>query len=638
VAEPNESKLLSVAASISDGAGVDWERLEQKPVDAHETQVLRELRVLDQIAAFHRSPEPPFGPGQDDREPAEGSPLSVDPSSHAAGVLDPGSDIADEGLQTWGHLAVLEKIGEGAFGAVYRARDDKLQREVALKLLWPAEPDAPSNSSRALKEARLLARVRHPNVATVYGADHIHGRVGLWMEFVKGRTLAELLRAQGPFSAREAALVGLDLCRALAAVHGAGLLHGDVKAHNVMREEGGRTVLMDFGTGKDLSLDRAPRHRGAADDFAGTPLYLAPEVFAGHARTKANDIYSLGVLLYHLVTGSYPVEGRTREDVERAHQLQERRHLRDVRPDLPEEFVHTVQRALDPDPRQRYQGAGAFESALARFLGATAEVERGWLTLGVRRTIIVACALGVVLTMGAAYWVVGRSPRPAGGDLSAARAELASSPPQSALAQAAPSYTIDTALYRELKGQEVRLRPGARIEPGAKLFAEVRASVPTYVYIVNEDEHGDVYLLFPLPGQSLKNPLPAGKANRLPGAPDDTNRPSGARHSKEVLWQVDKAGGREHFLIFASPERVSVFEQMFAKLPHPEAGRPIQSAPLSRASVGMLRSVGGLAPAVDSDRPSSGPLTEQFSTPLGDTEETARGMWIRQLTLDNPDR
>ena len=488
MAEPSESKLLSVAASISDGAGVDWERVEQKPVDAHETQVLRELRVLDRIAAFHRSPEPPpVDPGQDDRVPSEGSWLAIDPSSHAAGAADPGGEVTDEGLQTWGHLAVLEKIGEGAFGAVYRARDDKLQREVALKLLWPAELDAPSSSSRALKEARLLARVRHPNVATVYGADQIHGRVGLWMELVKGRTLAELLRAHGPFSAREAALVGLDLCRALAAVHGAGLLHGDVKAHNVMREEGGRTVLMDFGTGKDLSQDRAPRHQGAADDFAGTPLYLAPEVFEGHARTKATDIYSLGVLLYHLVTGSYPVEGRTREEVERAHRLQERRHLRDVRPDLPEEFVHTVQRALDPDPRQRYQSAGAFESALARFLGATAEAERGWRSSSVRRITIVACTLGVVLAMGAVYWVAGRVPRRPGGDASVPPAELVSSPQQSASAQAAPSYTIDTALYRELRGQQVRLaarrarrarsqalRRSSRIGPDLRLHRQRR--------------------------------------------------------------------------------------------------------------------------------------------------------------------
>jgi hypothetical protein len=627
VAEPHDSKLLSVARSISDGAGVDWERLEQKLVDARETQVLRELRLLDRIATFHRSAEP-LDAGQDLIDPAEASAVPIDPPDDGAGEPDLKRHVTDEGFETWGHLAILEKIGEGAFGAVYRARDGKLQREVALKLLWLAEPGAPSNSPRALKEARLLARVRHPNVATVYGADQIHGRVGLWMELVKGRTLAELLGAQGPFGAREAALVGLDLCRALAAVHGAGLLHGDVKAHNVMREEGGRTVLMDFGTGKDLGQDHAARRPGPADDFSGTPLYLAPEVFEGHARTKATDIYSLGVLLYHLVTGSYPVQGRTREDVERAHQRQERRHLRDVRPDLPEEFVHTVQRALDPDPRQRYHGAGAFESALARFLGATAEVERGWLTLTVRRITIAACALGIVLTMGAAYWIAGRAPQRAGSDAPVARAGLPLSPPQSPSADAAASYTIDTALYRELGGQEVRLRPGARVEPGAKLFAEVRASIPTFVYIVNEDEHGDAYLLFPLPGQSLKNPLPAGTANRLPGVQDN----------KEIRWQVDKAGGHEHFLIFASPERVSVFEQMFARLPHPEAGRPIQSAALSLATVGMLRSVGGLAPAADSGPLGSGPLTKQFSTPLGDTQETARGVWIRQLTLDNPAR
>jgi hypothetical protein len=239
---------------------------------------------------------------------------------------------------------------------------------------------------------------------------------------------------------------------------------------------------------------------------------------------------------------------------------------------------------------------------------------------------VAAWALGIILTTATAYWIAGPGSRRAGGESSVPGAGLPR--PRPASAEAGASYTIDTALYREVGGQAVRLRPGGRLEPGAKLFAEVRASVPTFVYIVNEDEHGDAYLLFPLPGQSQKNPLPAGTANRLPGVEDN----------KEIRWQVDKAGGREHFFIFASPERLSVFEQMFARLPHPEAGRPIQNAALSRASVGMLRSVGGLAPAAESDRPSSGPLTEQFSTPLGDTEETARGVWIRQLTLDNPAR
>src|SRR5438094_7121773 len=119
-------------------------------------------------------------------------------------------------------------------------------------------------------EARNLARVRHPNVVTVYGTDQIDGRVGIWMEFVNGRTLGSLLKTNGPYGAREAAGIGVDLCRALAAVHAAGLMHGDVKAHNVMRAAGGRTVLTDFGTGKDLGTDTDARGSGA-DDFAGTP-------------------------------------------------------------------------------------------------------------------------------------------------------------------------------------------------------------------------------------------------------------------------------------------------------------------------------------------------------------------------------
>ena len=111
----------------------------------------------------------------------------------------------------------------------------------------------------------------------------------------------------GPFSAREAAQIGVDLCHALAAVHGAGLLHRDIKATNVMREGGGRIVLMDFGAGQPFSTADQPVER-----IVGTPLYLAPELFKGEQPSRASDIYALGVLLYHLVTGSYPVEAEKR--------------------------------------------------------------------------------------------------------------------------------------------------------------------------------------------------------------------------------------------------------------------------------------------------------------------------------------
>jgi tRNA A-37 threonylcarbamoyl transferase component Bud32 len=622
VAEPNEA-LLSVAAAISDGTGIDWLEVTHAPAEAHDTAVLRELQLLDQIAAFHRGSEPLSPAGVPHSEPVAGAAWPTEPSAQRPTPVS--SDTGTDGdLRTWGDLAILGKIGEGAFGAVYRARDNKLQREVALKLLWPT--DAAADPGRALKEARLLARVRHPNVATVYGADHIRGRVGLWMELVKGRTLAEHIRARGPFGAREAALIGLDLCRALAAVHGAGLLHGDIKAHNVMREEGGRTVLMDFGTGKDLTLDRSTQH-GGVNDFAGTPLYLAPEVFEGQPRTKATDIYSLGVLLYHLVTDSYPVVGRTREDVQAAHRRQERHHLRDVRPDLPEEFVQAVQCALDPDPRHRYQSAGAFESALARQLGATPEIERGWLTANVRHIALAGAAVALLLIVGIAYLAEERR-APQTGTTAAAAAPSS----QPAPADVTPSYTIETALYRAVDGRKIRLRAGSRVEPGDNLFAELRSSVPTYVYIVNEDERGESHLLFPLPGQSLSNPLPPGQPHRLPGTQKD-------QQDQEVYWVIDKAGGREHFTIFASPTRLEVLEHAFARLPRPEIGKPILSARLPSDTVGELRSVGGLTPAPTTNRPTTGPLTETSGAlPLGDTEETTRGVWVRQLLLDNPPR
>ena len=210
----------------------------------------------------------------------------------------------------WGRFSIVGELGRGVFGTVYRAVDSSLQIEVALKIIRP-RPGVPFDYERAIQEARRLARVRHPGVVRVFGVERIGDEVGLSMELVEGKTLDEIVRDQGPFSASEASLIGMDLCRALAAVHGAGLLHGDIKAHNVMRANGGRTMLMDFGAGRELSIEPV----APGSDFAGTPIYLAPEVFAGASRTPASDIYSLGVLLYFLVTGSYPVEGATRTEI-----------------------------------------------------------------------------------------------------------------------------------------------------------------------------------------------------------------------------------------------------------------------------------------------------------------------------------
>jgi serine/threonine-protein kinase len=256
--------------------------------------------------------------------------------------------------ETWGTLRLIDRLAQGAFGDVYRAWDPNLDRVVALKLI-PAINPAVEPAASFVQEGRLLARVRHPNVVTIFGAEHFGDMAGLWMEFVHGRTLEEILASRGVFSAAEATEICLDLCGALSAVHAAGLLHGDVKPHNVMRSEDGRTVLMDFGSGSELG-DPAAR--------SGTPLYLAPEIFRDEPATIQADIYSLGVLLFHLVTGEYPITGDSLQGLRDAHRTRNRRAVTDLRPDLHPTLARVIERALDPVADRRYPSADAMAADL----------------------------------------------------------------------------------------------------------------------------------------------------------------------------------------------------------------------------------------------------------------------------------
>jgi serine/threonine-protein kinase len=308
----DDRSLQELASSILDGTEIDWDAAKSTLRDANRP-LLAHLKVVAALAGVHRVP------------------------------------------CTWGHLLLIERIGAGTFGEVYRAWDPRLDREVALKLLPATSPGRPV--SFVIPEGRLLARVRHNNVVTIYGAERIGDRVGLWMEFVPGRTLEQMLRTGQLIGADDARRIGRDLCSAVAAVHGAGLLHRDIKAHNVMVAEDDRVVLMDFGTGREL-------RDGQVSDLTGTPLYVAPEVLEGQPATVQSDVYSVGVLLFHILTGRYPVEGRTVTDLRRAHHAGSRLILRAIRPDVPSWFARAIERAIDPAPGGRFHSASAFGAAL----------------------------------------------------------------------------------------------------------------------------------------------------------------------------------------------------------------------------------------------------------------------------------
>jgi serine/threonine-protein kinase len=209
------------------------------------------------------------------------------------------------------------------------------------------------------------------------------------MEFVRGETLEQLLRRGTVFTDADVIHMGLELSHAVAAVHAAGLLHRDIKAHNVTRAEDGRVVLMDFGAGQELD-------DSSSADLAGTPLYLAPEVLAGAPATVRSDIYSLGVLLYHLATNTYPVWRRAVDDMRRAHERNERVSLQAVRPDRSSALARVIERACDPQPDRRYPDV----EALARDLAA---LERRPRAARVRYGLAITAAVLLVVVAGWEY-------------------------------------------------------------------------------------------------------------------------------------------------------------------------------------------------------------------------------------------
>lgn len=367
-----DESLTDIATAVADGTPIEW-------ASASET--------------LHNA----------DRELLEGLKLVAD-LTRARGVLlePPPETVGNPPLEEWGPLRVIERVGHGTFGDVYRAWDTRLDREVALKVLHRIESQ-PEPLPTSIEEGRLLARVSHPNVVTVYGAERIQGQVGVWMEFVHGRTLETELRDRGPFPVESVIDIAVQLGDALSAVHRAGVLHRDVKTQNVMRDSNGRLLLTDFGACELLEAPGEP-----SESSIGTPLCTAPEVIEGHRATRQSDVYSLGVLLYRLATGRYPVEGRTLDEVREAHTQGRRIAIKEARPDLPARLADLIERAIHPHPTTRFQTADELRdgfAALVRPATAPSHVSTE------RRIVIALVSIGLLIA-GVWAFLMWREPRP----------------------------------------------------------------------------------------------------------------------------------------------------------------------------------------------------------------------------------
>ena len=262
---------------------------------------------------------------------------------------------------------IEERIGRGGMGLVYRAEHLNLRRRAAIKIIAPELAEASGFRERFNREARIAAALQHPNIVTVYDAGEEDGLLYLAMQYIEGNDLSAVLRSQGRLRPYRA----LDVCRqvaaALDAAHGQGLIHRDVKPANVLIE--GRTAfLTDFGLTKRIEGTRTQLTK--AGDVVGTIHYVAPEQIEGARVDARTDIYSLGCLVYHCLSGELPFARDTDVAVIYAHLSEEPPRLTSVRPELPGGLDAVIAKALEKSPERRFQSCADLMSAARAVIDA----------------------------------------------------------------------------------------------------------------------------------------------------------------------------------------------------------------------------------------------------------------------------
>jgi serine/threonine protein kinase len=330
--QDQESPLDRLAAEIADGVEIDWARYRELGATSEQ------IRAFRSIAMLRTCP-----PGEDEDET---------------------SDIPN-GYQ------VLELAGRGGYGRVLKAIDQSLGRTVALKILDPVLGATDADRKRFSREARTLAEIDHPNVVKIYSLniqkrEHAPPSIALALEWIDGHDLARIVDRLGPMHPVEATRVGIDLCSALQAMHDKSILHRDIKPQNLMRGRGGNIVLLDFGIARRITDEGQ-----VLGSSAGTPAFEAPEVLAGGRPTPQSDLFSVGVLLYWLMTGLLPVHGNTAHEQRQATKSGHFIPLWQCRTDIPPRVSEVIDRAMALDPKDRPRTATQLGDELRSALIAT---------------------------------------------------------------------------------------------------------------------------------------------------------------------------------------------------------------------------------------------------------------------------
>ena len=292
--------------------------------------------------------------------------------------------------RTLAHFNVISILGVGGMGEVYLARDTKLDRKVALKLLPPQYTSDPGRINRFEREARAASALNHPNIITIYEIDQVENRHFIAAEFVDGQTLREF-SANRQIAVKEAIDLATQICSALSAAHEAGIVHRDIKPENIMLRRDGYVKVLDFGLAKLTERRRSSVATSASEDdpaktnpgaVLGTISYMSPEQALGREVDHRSDIFSLGVMLYELMTGAPPFKGDSTAAILDAIVHHRPLPITEIRKDLPARLENIIYRSLEKDRELRYQTAGDLRSDLS---GLRREMDSAEMASAIRR-------------------------------------------------------------------------------------------------------------------------------------------------------------------------------------------------------------------------------------------------------------
>lgn len=266
-----------------------------------------------------------------------------------------------------GHYKIIGKIGEGGMGEVYKGLDTMLEREVAIKLMRPELINRQEIVDRFKSEAVATGRMNHSNITTLYNFGQINNQYYMALEFVSGETLENILKKHGALPWRDAVNYTVAMLAGLAYAHQLGIVHRDLKPTNIMVNDQGTVKIMDFGIARILGKARLTR----TGNFIGTLEYTPPEQIQGKEGDARSDIYSLGAVLYEMLTGQVLFTGTTEFDLMNAQIREKPRPPRKLNADIPAELEKIVLQAVEKDPAKRFSSAAEFSQALQKLLQRT---------------------------------------------------------------------------------------------------------------------------------------------------------------------------------------------------------------------------------------------------------------------------